>query len=53
MNFQIKCNNKNSFYLNRNDIQEIYFTDVRRYPILNEKQEHQLLYKVQQGATKE
>ena len=35
------------------DIQEIYFTDVRRYPILNEKEEHELLYKVQQGATKE
>lgn len=53
MNLQIKCNSKNSFYLNRNDIQEIYFTDVRRYPILNEKEEHELLYKVQQGATKE
>ena len=30
MNFQIKCNNKNSFYLNRNIIQEAYFTDVRK-----------------------
>lgn len=53
MNFQIKCNNKNSFYLNRNIIQEAYFTDVRQYPILNENEEHELLYKVQNGETKE
>ena len=53
MNLQIKCNNKNSFYLNRNIIQEAYFTDVRHYPILNENEEYELLYKVQNGETKE
>ena len=52
MNLQIKCNSKNSFYLNRDDIQEAYFADVRQFPILDEKEEHDLLYKVQNGKTK-
>ena len=52
MNLQIKCNSKNSFYLNRDDIQEAYFADVRQFPILDEKEEHDLLYKVQNGNTK-
>lgn len=52
MNLKIKCNSQNSFYVNRTNIQEAYFTDVRQYPILNECEERDLLYKVKNGETK-
>ena len=53
MNLKINCKSQNSFYLNREGIQECYFSDIRKYPILTEKEEYTLLCQAQKGKTKD
>lgn len=43
MSVRISCNNETGFYVNRNNINNAYFTDIRRLPVLSREEEYELL----------
>lgn len=42
-NYRIDCNSKTSIYVNRDNINDAYFNEVRQYPLLSEEEERELV----------
>ena len=55
MSFKIKvhCGSQKTIYVNRDNIHDAYFNDVRKYPILTEKEEKELINTYKFGKTEE
>ncbi len=42
-NYQVHCGSHNTVYINRDNIHDAYYNEVRKYPILTEKEERELI----------
>lgn len=50
-NYKIHCKSKITGYIDRDDINEAYYNDVRRFPLLTEEEEKDLFYQFNFGET--
>ncbi len=50
-NVKIDCSSKTSFYVNNDGINDIYFNEVRRIPLLTQEQENELVEKYRNAPT--
>lgn len=53
MNIKINCKSQTGFFINRDNIHDAYFNDVRRYPVLTEEQTKNLVHEYQCGETEQ
>lgn len=51
LQLRIDSNLGTSYYLNRDRIHDDYFNEIRKYPILNEEEEFELIDKIKNGKT--
>lgn len=51
MKFKINCKSQTSFFINRDNIHDAYFSDIRKYPLLSESEEKDLIYKYRNAKT--
>ena len=52
-NYQIHCNSKKTIYIDRDNIHDAYYNDVRKYPLLTEDEQKELIEKYKFGKTYE
>lgn len=52
LNLKINCKSQTSFYVNRDKIHDAYFSDIRRYPVLTESEEKELVNTYRNAKTK-
>lgn len=50
-NYKFDCNSKTSFFVNKDGISDAYFNEVRRIPLLTEKEEYELVLQYKNGTT--
>lgn len=50
---KINCTNKTSFYLNRDAVTDAFFSDIRKFPILTDEEEEELMLQYKKGKTEE
>ena len=50
-NYRLDCNSKTTIYVNRDNINDAYFSDIKKYPILTEDEEHELIMLSKFGET--
>ena len=50
-NYRIDCNSKTSIYVNRDNIIDAYFNEVRRFPLLSEEEERNLFDTLKNAPT--
>lgn len=51
--YRIDCHSQSTVYIDRDNIHDAYFNDVRRFPLLSEQEEKELLDKVRNGSTQD
>lgn len=51
LKFKINCKSQTSFFINRDNIHDAYFSDIRKYPLLSESEEKDLIYKYRNAKT--
>lgn len=52
-NYRVDCSSKTSIYVNRDNIIDAYFNEVRRFPLLSEDEERELFEQLHNAPTKE
>lgn len=50
-NYKFDCSSKTSFFVNKDGISDAYFNEVRRIPLLTEKEEYELVLQYKNGTT--
>ena len=50
-NYKFDCSSKTSFFVNKDGISDAYFNEVRRIPLLTEKEERELVLQYKNGAS--
>lgn len=50
-NYKFDCSSKTSFFVNKDGISDAYFNEVRRIPLLSEKEERELVLQYKNGAS--
>lgn len=50
-NYKFDCSSKTSFFVNKDGISDAYFNEVRRIPLLTEKEERELVLQYKNGTT--
>lgn len=53
MKIKIKTSNESSFFIDRDNKTNLYFNDIRSYPILTKDEEIELVYKMREAETQQ
>lgn len=49
--YKVNCNSQKTIYLSKDNINDAYYNDVRKYPLLSEDEERELFYQYKNGET--
>ena len=52
-NYRVHCGSHKTIYVDRDNIHDAYYNDVRKYPILSEEEERELINRYNFGKTEE
>lgn len=52
-NYKFDCNSKTNFFVNRTNVTDAYFNEVRRFPLLTDTEEQELVYQFQNADSEQ
>lgn len=52
-NYKFDCKSKTNFFVNRTNVTDAYFNEVRRFPILTDTEENELVYQFQNADSEQ
>ena len=52
-NYKIDCKSKTNFFVNRTNVTDAYFNEVRRFPLLTDTEENELVYQFQNADSEQ